>query len=608
MKKIILTLFVFPLSLVVGQQAWDYLGIPYVTDNVPGAIMPTLPTGADTAGWPYDPCTIATPTFVGGANQYYIDTENGDDSTAGNSGRGSVSSPRRSVPNVSGEIWTLNEGDQIFITANSTLWSAATDRTITANGTSTNPCWIIGVGGKPTYGGDKFFLNGQHILIDNLNFQATDGATRIKFGESIGGPVQYACMRHCKVEGLGTGGSGKNTAIGGNGNATTPSAFVVIYQCEIFNFGRWDRPNADGVDRHGIQPFAYAHYWWIIENEIYHMEGDSIQVGSSNFNNGDYAYRPHYIYIAGNDFYENYENSIDNKNCYHVIASQNNIHGFYNDYKSANNVAFILANDSEGWLASYQWAIFNNIWDSAVGIKVASNAAELLDGSTPPSQLVGQRAFVLGNRITDVNNGIILDARSTSPDGTNPPSRTWAEEVFIEDNTFEVTGKSLRQDRVSLGTGQGATYKFAGNLVYSTNAGGTTEVDMNNDGDNARIVINNLIYQTQGSVTLTTGSYSTFSGNVLNQDPLLASINGDDFRITEDSPAVGISEESSTYALFLSMYGINIQVDYDENIRPRDGTWDAGAYEFAGAILGPDNDVKRVRRRAAENAILRRTN
>ena len=57
--------------------------------------------------------------------------------------------------------------------------------------------------------------------------------------------------------------------------------------------------------------------------EVYHCEGDSVQVNTSGQRDANYASRPHYIYIAGNRFYENYENAIDNKNCFHTIQSQN---------------------------------------------------------------------------------------------------------------------------------------------------------------------------------------------------------------------------------------------------------------------------------------------
>jgi hypothetical protein len=586
-------------NTAIGEQAWSYRGIPYPTDNVPGAIMPVLPAGADTPGWPYDPCTIPKPIFTGTGNQYYVDTINGNNVTAGNGGRGSVEFPRQTVPGLSGEKWTFDEGMQVFITGNSTLWGAQTARVISVDGTANKPCWIVGVGpGQPNFGGDKFFINGQHLIIDNVRFVASDGKTRIKVGGGTGNSssMDYFTLRNSTMQGIGTPGSGGNAVLGGNGSITDSSSFVMLYRNKISNFGQWDRPDANGVDRHGIQPTSYTSHWWIIENEIFHMEGDSIQVNTSSSNNGIYASRPHYIYIAGNEMYENYEQSVDNKNCFHVIISENKIYNLRNQYKPSNSVAFILTNDGEGWLSGYQWGIYNSINEVGTGFKIAATASSILDFTvSPPAQVAGERTYVVGNVITNSSGGIALDARSGSPDGTDSPNRTWVDEVWVVDNSIHVSGWGISQTRISQGAGEFATYTMSGNLIWRESEG--NDITMSNNGSslNTINVWKNLGYSPAGAVTFTSvgDAYDSKLGNLESTDPQLLDV-PDNMRLSAGSPAIDANQESPVYRLFEKMYGIGISPAIAGSAR------DIGAFEFSASSGTRPVSPANIRKEATE--------
>jgi len=199
---ICLTLILSSYSIGFGQTAWSYKGIPYVTDEVPDEIMPSLPDGpAIGNNWPgYDPCTIATPTFTNAATQYYVDTENGNDGTAENSGRGSIAKPRKTLPNLSGKTWTLGEGDQIFITGNSTVLSNGDHYVVHASGSAGAPAWIIGVGDKPNFVCDKFHMGGTHLIIDNIQFSRAGGC-RVKFGSGNDNVYfEYGTLRNSLID------------------------------------------------------------------------------------------------------------------------------------------------------------------------------------------------------------------------------------------------------------------------------------------------------------------------------------------------------------------------------------------------------------------------
>lgn len=572
-----------------SAQAWSYIGIPYPTDDVPTAIMPTLPSGP-TAGsaWPYDPCTIENPVFNDGPNQYYVNSANGNDSTAGNSGRGSVANPRKTFPgSVSGNDFSLSAGMQVFVTDNSILWSTGSeeDRNIISGGTAANPCWIIGVDTDanvstlPKFAMDKFFIDGEHLIIDGVEFER-NGGMRIKFGHSGSGyNARFCTLRNSVVDGLGS--AAKNAAIGGSGlDGNNRSEFIMIYNNTISELGDWDRQDSKGTDNHAIQMVSYTSHWWIIDNKIFHCEGDSVQVNTSGQSNADYDRRPHYIYIAGNHMYENYENAIDNKTCYHSIASENLIHSFYNDFKPANKTAFILANNSEGWLSSYQWAIFNTVYDSGTGIRSSADAAETVDDplAAVPVQTSGHKNYIIGNLIYDCDYPIAIQGDGTSPNGAI--ERTWFEEIWVVGNTMHSRSGGVRLGSQNTAAGEPCQVNVIGNIVY--NLGTDDEIDLGNSSTVTNTVNYNVIYRSNGSTSMKTNDFHINTGNMIDQNPIFSGLASYDFTLQSGSPAIimpGLSTTPAPYITFETMYGIDISVDITGKERPNGSSWSAGAYQ-----------------------------
>lgn len=566
-------------SAVSAFGQWNYVGIPYVTDNVPSEIMPAIPDGADIAAFPYDPCTVATPTFADGALQYYIDTVNGNDGSAGNSGRGSVALPRQTIPNWTGGTWTIADGEQFFITDNSTVGTDGEDIVLDVSGSSGTPCWIIGVGtGKPTIQTDKFFLGGTHIIMDSLKW-SRNGSLRIKFGNSTEDiAFSYGTIRNCEVDGQGASNSA-NAAIGASvleGSGKTNS-FICIYNNVIHSFGDWDRADDQGTDHHAIQMTRGARYWWIVDNEIYHCEGDSIQVNTSNQNDATYINRPHYIYVAGNEMYENYEQALDAKNCFHLVVSGNDIHDFYNTFVASGETALLLCNDSEGWVSGYEWAINNTIYDAGRGIRLSGNTALTVDDpeAPVPVQTAGQRSYVIGNQLTNVDVGVLLDMRGNDPTGAM--TRTWYEELWVVDNTIDSLDAGVQLNRTNSAAGETHAATATGNVIY--NRGTSEDLDLGTSATLTNTVTHNVIYRSGGSVSLNVSDFDVYTNNVLDSDPLFTAL-GTDYSLTQSSPAVDAGTLSPVYALFQSMYGIDITPDLNGDTRPQGASWDAGAYEY----------------------------
>jgi len=583
-----------------AKNAWSYIGIPYVTDEVPDEIMPKLPNDPTGNGnsWPgYDPCTIATPTFVDGTTQYYVDTVNGDDGTAGNSGRGSVANPRQTLPGLSADRWTLGTGDQVFITGNSTVFADNGNYVGFASGTSENPAWIIGVGGQPNFVQSRINWGGTHLIADNIRMVAS-GGTRWKFGNGTDSVYfQYGTLRNSLVDGLGSTVS--TATLGGRGlGLGEETKFICLYNNVIRNLGQWNQQDNQGKDQHAIQFTSWVHYVWIIDNEIYHCEGDSVQTNTSNQNHFSYGARPHYHYIAGNTMYENYENAIDNKNGYHIIASENLIHSFRNDFKAANNVAFILANDGEGWLSGYEWAIFNTIYNAGTGIKFAPTASLTVDdpGGSPVLQTAGQKTFAIGNLIYDVDTGINLDVRGDGPDGIM--TRTWFGEMWVVNNTISAGVRPIIQRRSNRHTGETSLVTVTGNLLWNDGTGTPdTDLEMNDNNVQTTTASYNLVSRSSGSSDIKKGELDVNTGNVFDKAVSFIDSGANNYAIQSGSPARDIPGFSSTpdpYTTFQTLYGIDIRKDLSGNNRPANNLWDAGAYEFGAnttteALLAPGN-------------------
>lgn len=583
-------LLAFQCATLVAVPAWQSPYVPYPSDSVPSAVMPTLPTGADTTAFPYDPLDTP-PVFAGATNQYYIDTIDGNDGTAGNSGRGSEANPRQTLPGLSGSVLTLNAGDQYFITDNSLVLTEGNDYTVVVNGTSSERCWIIGVdtdadhGTMPRFRMDQLLLSGSHLRLHALTF-ARQGGCRIRFGNGSSTRFQYGVMTECLVDGLGYNSA--NAAVGGSGfGPDNCNQFIVVDNCVIRNHGQWDQADDNGVDQHAVQFVLWNRHIWVSRCAIYHNEGDSIQTNTTtNNNNTIYGQRPHYMYYVLNELWENYENAIDNKNCFHVISAQNYLHDFYNEYKPANGTALLLSNDGVGWLSGYEWAIANRIEDSSVGVKMAPTTALTVDDPEleNPNQTAGQVSFAIGNTISGVMNGINLDGRGDNPNGTM--DRTWYEGEYVVANSISSAGYGIRQIRGNTQPDEPATIRIAGNIIR--NNGTDPELKLLDGDGQINEASYNVFYRVGGSADISGAVLDVNTGNILDSDPLYLDPGNHDLRIDTGSPALDVSGytvEEEVFGIFLDLYGLDIAEDIRGLARPDDTTWDAGAFEGANGSL-----------------------
>lgn len=595
--RIVLVLIAFSGPALLGQ-AWSYIGIPYVTDEVPDEIMPTLPNNPSGNGnsWPtYDPSTIANPTFADGATQYYVDSVNGDDGTAGNSSRGSVANPRKTMPNLSGNNLTMAAGTQIFITDNSVIWDEASeeDRNILTSGTAANPCWILGVdtdansATKPQIASDKFFMDGTHLILDGLLFKRdaarSNTGMRIKFGHGGSGfEAQYITLRNSEIDGQG---EGRNTAIGGSSDGTARSEFIYIYNNDIHDLGLYATKTSG--DKHAIQMTAYSSHWWVINNTIYDLEGDGVQVNTSGQSDGIYARRPHYIYIAGNDISKCYENALDNKNGYHVVFSENSVHDMRNSENVANKTAILHSNNSEGWLSSYHWTIYNKIWNVERGIRDSGTGSETLDDpdAVTPVQTAGEKNYIIGNLIWNSEIGIVIGTGGTSPNGA--VDRQWLEETWFLNNTIIASEYPIQFSGANNAATESSTQTVSGNIVYNLGSNDDIANFGNSNVANTFVLSYNVVDRQTGTVSYDTSNVDTLTGNINDATLAFVSTSSSDWTLQASSDAVDVSGFTATpspYTTFNTLYGISITTDLNNGTRPDSTVWDAGAYERGSGV------------------------
>lgn len=559
------------------------VGIPDPAGKVPSAIMPVLPTSnAQIPAFPYDPINIPTPKWSNAANQYYVDSSSNACSDSANSGRGSPDAPRCSLPGLSGTSWTLADGAQVFIVGDGATYGGSQDvNSADMRGTASAPIWIIGVGNEyPELRFSRFFwTQGTHVIFDSVHFAEPNDNFRMSWSDATG-PVEYFTFRHVECSGSdGDQSSVSRRCFSFGGTSQNVNQFVVLYDVDIHGFGHWQDDWTTSTDMHGIQMQKWSRYIWVLNSRIYHMQGDGIQCGNSQWFDYDRASRPHYIYVANTEFYENYEQAYDQKGCYHVVFSSNDVHTFYNRAKGANETAIITEQDSEGDVGGrFGWFINNLVEDSGTGFAAKATTDDAY-------------VYILGNVIRDVSSSAFDFTQRCYKGGsageTCPLGLTFAQNT-IDCGTRGATGITNVQNPV----GSHQDVEIDGNIWYNCQNGHENS-DQNwesfsEEPLNLKHVQNVHFRTTGGNISLPTGRYDVLSDNVLNQNVGFTNAANGDYSLSASSPAVGlVKQQNGAYALFESMYGLDIRVDRGGHSWGGGQAINAGAYQSGSSSPAP---------------------
>ncbi len=509
-----------------GNESGWYPGIPYPTDALPAGIMPTLPTPGGQPGWPYDPIEIALPDPTGAGNEYVIATD-GDDGAAGNGGNGTMDAPRRTIP-----LGSLGDAAKVFIIGDGSAYGTVDfnigeDGTWQCTGSVDDPCFIVGID-TPRIGRRVAVEQSTHVVIDGLSFVDT-GEGR-PWGAMNVLDSSYITVRNVEIRGDGSNSSG------GSAMAINGVEFLFSYRMTFHEIGSWET-NATGLDVHAWRPNYSNRYLWLIDSELFHIQADGVQTGNSN-NQGPQQNSSHYVYIAGNEFYENYENAMDNKNSYHVVMSSNDVHDFYaTEGMGANGTAIIVSNNSEGPWTGYHWAIDNRVWNTSLAFRDSGSED-------------GERNFMVGNVVWNAPTAFLQANNSTD------------RECWVVNNTAygATTAFDIGQP------GNNASVFLHGNIMH----GGSLDTASQAHSE----LRDNILFGTQLE-----GAWDVEQGN-LSEDPMLSNPEQGDMALVAGSPAIdAMGEPSPAYEIFEDLYGLDIRVDLEGTARPSGAAWDMGAVE-----------------------------
>jgi hypothetical protein len=526
MKINTLTLFIILFGFEANLFAQNYL---------PPAGIPAPSFGIEEQAPPW-PSSWPSAEVV---NYYYIDSTH-INATNSNNPYGYPDKPRATIPEI-----TYAAG--AYVEIHGGPYNGGGQIIFTGHGTLENPIWIRGQShaDRGEINGEMI-VKGSYIIIENLTF-STDNAT-IGIRPHNGSTANYISVRNNEMYGSGTD-VGFTSAIGISGTVGNRNHDIVIYNNQIYDRGDY-RPTAVENDYHGVSPNRNVDRVWILNNEIYHMGGDSVQVGVASIPDIE---RPSYVYLADNNFYSNFENALDIKEANHVFAINNDFHDFA-------DAAVVIHN-----MGDYIWIINNHVYTTPVGIVTSGSTNTWFIGNVIWN--IHTRDLSTWNPESGYSDGTAIHFRAAAGGAINNT-------IYNYDNGIQLT--------------TAGPYASANNILFGRHQ--VTGYDLRIANSDVRNITNSdyNIYE-DPNIDFATGSASSIADiqNNFSQElssfvanPMVVNTTTSDYRLQLGSPAIDTGGDIDIYQSFFNQYGLDISVDGDSISRPVGGAWDIGAYEY----------------------------
>ena len=470
-----------------------------------GAIVGLAALGPDAFAWT-PPIGIPAPAFgieetVDDATYtHWVDNSR----PCSNSGNGSPTAPRCTIPT------TLAAGSVVQVRGGP---YSVGHETWTFGGTAAQPVYVRGPrsGPRPYLGNNADVeMVGRYGIVENLRM-------RIWTFDDGG---DHLALRHSEVR--DHPGTGAAVGVGSD------NRHIVIYDCEIA--GNGVIPSSG--DHHGINLYdAGIADVWIVDNHIHHNSGDAIQFCHSCNTAGPPNDGPARVYIGRNEMHDDEENAIDLKEFIGpVVISQNRMYGYAVGLDSNGEALRVNDEGAQGQL----WIVFNDIWDSELGINADEAAASAI--------------YIVGNEIHDIHDTAVYGVPLAG-----------SASVRVVDNT--IVGVP---DAILVG-------EVRGNIVQATG----TAIGAGGGGCS-----HNLVAE---------GDVDRFCANGRSGDPGLVRAGIHVTGLQPESPAVDAGFPGhAAYTTFQNAFGTSIQTDCVGVARPQGSGWDMGAYELAADVIFRD--------------------
>lgn len=475
----------------------------------------------------------------GGYYTHYVDSTDTNATNTSND-YGSISKPRTSIPT------TLPEGSVVEI-HNSI--SGTSLRYLSANGTAERPVFVRGVGSLEITGG--ILIKGSYSIWEGLILHV--GSIQVRVHNESN--AHHVAVRNNTLYGDGVVGSGTGLSVCGSVDSVYHD--IVFYGNHIHHGG--DSEAATENDNHGIGVGSYVEDFWMVDNHVHHMGGDSVQVShGANFTT-------HEVYIGRNVMHDDRENAVDIKQANHVVVSQNEAWG-YEACSSAPGEVFVVHYDPH----DIYW--FNNtVSKGRFGI-VSTGCSN---------------QYIVGNLICDMT-GDDTYSSAYSPHRKGIGIRWYNTGItYVVNNTIVNCEMGIGADVLSHATA------IVNNIIADVNAADGYHISIQGTGATSSLMTHNLVYQEgQNAQIYWIGIYNGLAAfqtgtgkgeGCLETNPLVVATGSSAFALTSASPAIEAGTVSSVYADYETAYGLGIYRDAAGTLRPQGSGWDIGAYEYEQA-------------------------
>lgn len=494
------------------------------------------PAGIPTPSWPAGGIDQARPVLPNPwsseqAGFYYVNVSGCSDSRP----YGYPGSPRCSIPG------SPAAGAKIVIDG-----AVSGNKSISFSGTSGSPIWIMGynTNSKPQLTG-AWGVNGSYLIFDSLHWNATNLSDINLVSEG-----NYNLFRNCLFR--NTFGSGYGAGIGAGGTN------LIFYRVTVYDQGNWQ--SSTDVDRHGFKVYGGGDIW-IVDSDIFHCQGDGVQVGDQNNASGAI----NKVYVGRNMAYENLQSCFWTKNATDVIFSENTCH----------DITFSNGGIGQGMGGQYDpkyvWFLFNTIYKTKSGIHMAGAS----NGGGGPW-------YAIGNVIYNVSNGEGCNEYDYGALGYRNDGGFYAFHNTIYDvDSFLALAPS------------GGSVVVKDNIFASKKAGSCPAIDSpakapTLDYNLYTTATQNVEYN--GSTYASINSFASATGQEAHRqvgNPMFTGATND-FSLNTGSLAVATANQAveTGYTEFSTRYGRSIQFDITGTPRPQD-KWEIGAFEFGSSLKTP---------------------
>ena len=243
-------------------------------------------------------------------------------------------------------------------------------------------------------------------------------------------PTDHGVLRNSLIHDSGLERGANTSAISFSGtDAANRNDSMLVYNVTVRDLGSWTSDLA--ADIHAIKPRYFCRRIWILNNTLYHVQGDSVQTGEAS--GADF---PQYVYIGGNTMYENKENCVDIKDGDDIIISGNTCYGMNTLHGDDEGAGIVIHEDADN-----TWVINNLVYNCTVGlintqgtnIYFVGNVIRDIDGSASATDHYGAGVavhlrgtgggWVVNNTIHNADKAIQFTGASGTGRGQQPDLR-----------------------------------------------------------------------------------------------------------------------------------------------------------------------------------------